>query len=110
VLTVALTLIGLATGPMQALLGVIAQNDVPIARVGSVSSALLFARQMGASWGLAALNALYSYNLSSAGDVRPALQVTFMGMTLPAIALVLSVTLLPDSRLRRHYIEEEISA
>jgi len=110
VLTVALTLTGLATGPMQALLGVIAQNDVPIARVGSVSSALLFARQMGASWGLAALNALYSYNLSSAGDVRPALQVAFMGMALPAIALVLSVTLLPDSRLRRHYIEEEIPA
>lgn len=110
VLTVALTLTGLATGPMQALLGVIAQNDVPIARVGSVSSALLFARQMGASWGLAALNALYSYNLSSAGDVRPALQVAFMGMAIPAIALVLSVALLPDSRLRRHYIEEEIPA
>ncbi len=109
-LAIALTITGLATGPMQALLGVIAQNDVPITRVGSVSSALLFARQMGAAWGLAALNALYSYNLSPDGNVRPALQVAFAGMAFPAIALVVSLALLPDSRLRRRHIEEEIPA
>ena len=102
--------IGLAMGPMQALLGVIAQNHVPQARVGTVTSAVLFARQMGASWGLAALNALYSYGLDQSGEVRIGIQAALSGMVLLSIALLVSVGLLPDQRLRRRHIEEEVAS
>jgi len=110
VLAGGLALAGLTTGPMQALLGVVAQNDVPISRVGSVSSAVLFARQMGASWGLAAWNALYTYGLHQSGDIRIGLQAAFAGMAILSLILVLTLLLLPDHRLRRRHIEEELTA
>jgi MFS family permease len=109
VLAGVLALAGLTTGPMQALLGVVAQNDVPISRVGSVSSAVLFARQMGASWGLAAWNALYTYGLHQSGDIRIGLQAAFAGMAILSLILVLTLLLLPDHRLRRRHIEEELA-
>ncbi len=107
-LAAALAMTGLATGPMQALLGVIAQNDVPASRIGTVTSAILFARQMGASWGLAALNALYSYRLYQSEQVRSGIQAAFMGMALLSVVLVLVIGLLPDQRLRHRHPEEEV--
>jgi len=101
--------IGLAMGPMQALLGVIAQNDVPQARVGTITSAILFARQMGASWGLAALNTLYGYGLHQSAEVRVGIQAALTGMIFLAAALLLFVFLLPDQRLRHRHVEEEMA-
>ncbi len=110
ILAIMLGGIGLAMGPMQALLGVIAQNNVPQGRVGTITSAILFARQMGASWGLAALNALYSYGLHRGGDVRVGIQAALFGMVLLSLALLLFVGLLPDQRLRQRHVEEEVDS
>ena len=110
ILGVMLAGIGLAMGPMQALLGVIAQNHIPQGRVGTITSATLFARQMGASWGLAALNALYSYGLNQSGEVRVGIQAALSGMVLLSLALLLFIGLLPDQRLRQRHIEEEVAS
>ena len=104
-----LVLVGLALAPLQALLSVIAQNDIPTARVGTVTSAVLFARQMGSSWGLALLNGLYSYGLvQTNGLLVGGLRWAYAGMAALSAGVIGMVLLLPDVRLRQKRMEEEV--
>ena len=104
-----LVLIGLALAPLQALLSVIAQNDIPTARVGTVTSAVLFARQMGSSWGLALLNGLYSYGLVwMNGALVEGLRWAYAGMATLSAGVIAMILLLPDGRLRQKRMEEEV--
>ncbi len=106
-----LVLVGLALAPLQALLSVVAQNDIPTARVGTVTSAVLFARQMGSSWGLALLNGLYSYGLAqSQGLLTKGLQWAYAGMAALSAGVIAMVLLLPDIRLRQKRVEDEVQA
>jgi len=104
-----LGVIGLALAPLQALLSVVAQNDIPAARVGTITSAVLLARQIGSSWGLAFLNGLYSYGLSQSGGLlSEGLRWVYGGMAVLTGGLVAMTLLLPDERLRQKRMEEEL--
>jgi len=111
VLVVLLTIGGVALAPLQALLSVVAQNDVPAARVGSITSAVLLARQIGSSGGLALLNGLYSYGLTQgSGNLSEGLRWAFSGMAVLSAGLITMTLLLPDVPLRQKRLEEETPA
>lgn len=94
-------------GPFQALLSVVGQNDAPIARVGSVTSALQFLRQVGSTLGLAALNSLYLLG-GQGQNLLLGLRWVFGGSALLAAALLVSVWALPDTRLRSTRTPQEV--
>ncbi|MCS7163314.1 MAG: MFS transporter [Bacteroidia bacterium] len=97
---------GAALGPFQALLSVIGQNDVPLERIGSATSALQFMRQMGGTIGLAFLNTLYGLG-SAEGHIARGLQWVFGGSVVLALLLGLSVAQLPGGRLRTRHLEAD---
>ncbi len=111
VLVALLAVVGVALAPLQALLSVVAQNDVPAARVGSITSAVLLARQIGSSWGLALLNGLYSYGLTHGSEnLAEGLRWAFTGMAVLSGGLIGMTLLLPDVPLRQKRLEEETPA
>jgi hypothetical protein len=111
VLVALLAIGGVALAPLQALLSVVAQNDVPAARVGSITSAVLLARQIGSSGGLALLNGLYSYGLTQgSGSLSEGLRWAFSGMAVLSAGLITMTLLLPDVPLRQKRLEEETPA
>ena len=57
-------LAGLGLGPAQSLLNIAAQNDVPMNRIGSATSAVQFMRQIGATMGVAFLGTVLASALS----------------------------------------------
>jgi predicted MFS family arabinose efflux permease len=88
-------------GPFQALISVVGQNDVPIARVGSATSAIQFMRQIGSTVGLAFLNILYVAGQTwGQGRLLYGVRWVFGGMAGLGILLVGVLLLLPDERLR----------
>lgn len=98
-------------GPFQALLSVIGQNDIPQNRIGSATSALQFMRQVGSTLGLAMANALYLIGMKGRS---PSPEVLLEGMRwvmggAAAFSLLMGIfiLLLPDTRLRRSYGENE---
>ncbi len=104
-LWVLLVLMGIGSvffGPFQALLSVVGQNDAPIARVGSVTSALQFLRQIGSTVGLAALNSLYVFG-GHGQNLLAGLRWVFGGSALLAAALLAAIWALPDTRLRKDH-------
>ncbi len=106
-----LIIVGFVLGPLQALLSVVAQNDIPIQRVGTATSFVQFVRQMGSAWGLALLNGLFDYGLgSSASEAATvlSLQWAFGGMAALSVGLLGMTLLLPDRRLRQRRMEEEV--
>ncbi|MCX7606389.1 MAG: MFS transporter [Bacteroidia bacterium] len=105
-----LVMIGAAIslGPFQALLSVVGQNDIPPARIGSVTSAIQFMRQVGSTVGLAILNLLYLNGGGVKMSIWTGLRWVFGGAALMALFLFVTVWLMPDGRLRqRHPIEVE---
>ncbi|MGC8877541.1 DHA2 family efflux MFS transporter permease subunit [Thermus sp.] len=58
-------LVGLGLGPAQSLLNIAAQNDVPMARIGSATSAVQFMRQIGSTMGIALLGTVLAGSLSA---------------------------------------------
>lgn len=107
-----LGLIALVFGPLQALLSVVAQNDIPQSRIGTITSSVQFARQMGSTIGLALLNLLYALpatSLAASTSLLMGLRWAFGGMASLSALLVFSLWALPDRPLRTRRIEEEIS-
>nr|BAL57479.1 multidrug resistance protein B [uncultured Bacteroidetes bacterium] len=87
-------------GPFQALLSVIGQNDAPIERVGSVTSAIQFARQMGSTMGLALFNTLFLLGKVPTDNLLLGLRAVFGGSALLSLLLTGMIAALPDIRLR----------
>jgi EmrB/QacA subfamily drug resistance transporter len=58
-------LVGLGLGPAQSLLNIAAQNDVPMTRIGSATSAVQFMRQIGSTMGVALLGTVLAGSLSA---------------------------------------------
>jgi len=88
-------------GPFQALISVVGQNDVPLARVGSATSAIQFMRQIGSTVGLAFLNTLYGVGIAwGQGRLLWGLRGVFGGMAGLGLLLLAVLLLLPDKRLR----------
>lgn len=56
--------LGLGLGPAQSLLQIAAQNDVPMQRIGSATSAIQFIRQIGATIGVAIMGTVLSVSLN----------------------------------------------
>ncbi|BAW00770.1 EmrB/QacA subfamily drug resistance transporter [Thermus thermophilus] len=82
-------LVGLGLGPAQSLLNIAAQNDVPMSRIGSATSAVQFMRQIGSTMGIALLGTVLSGNLSAhlaqafpAGASAPSMARVGEGMAL----------------------------
>jgi len=80
---------GLGLGPAQSLLNVAAQNDVPMARIGSATSAVQFMRQIGSTMGIALLGTVLAGSLTShlaqafpGGASAPAMARSGEGMAL----------------------------
>ncbi|SDE70931.1 drug resistance transporter, EmrB/QacA subfamily [Thermus arciformis] len=82
-------LVGLGLGPAQSLLNIAAQNDVPMSRIGSATSAVQFMRQIGSTMGIALLGTVLSGSLSAhlvqafpAGASAPSMARAGEGMAL----------------------------
>lgn len=80
---------GLGLGPAQSLLNVAAQNDVPMARIGSATSAVQFMRQIGSTMGIALLGTVLAGSLTGhlaqafpGGASAPAMARSGEGMAL----------------------------
>ncbi|WP_352414675.1 DHA2 family efflux MFS transporter permease subunit [Thermus sp.] len=59
-------LLGLGLGPSQSLLNIVAQNDIPMQRIGSATSGVQFARQIGSTMGLALLGTVLATSINQA--------------------------------------------
>ncbi|MCS6789467.1 MAG: MFS transporter [Bacteroidia bacterium] len=90
---------GMLLGPFQALLSVIAQNDIPLERVGSATSALQFMRQVGATILLALLNHLYLIGAHQT-SLLMGIRWVFGGAAILSLLMLGVLALLPDKRLR----------
>ncbi|MCS7296783.1 MAG: MFS transporter [Bacteroidia bacterium] len=103
-LTLIMLLTAFPLGPYQALLSVIGQNDIPLHRIGSATSALQFMRQVGSAVGLALVNALYLIGTEGKDIPTEALlgglRATCGGAAILSILMCACVLLLPDGRLR----------
>lgn len=95
---------GVLLGPFQALLSVVGQNDAPPSRVGSVTSAIQFARQVGSTVGLAFLNTLFLGGKGLGGHLLLGLKAVFGGTTLLGAFLLAALAALPNVRLRSERI------
>jgi len=58
------TLLGLGLGPMQSLLQIAGQNDLPLSRLGSGTAASQFVRQIGSTIGIALLGTILSSTIA----------------------------------------------
>lgn len=58
-------LLGLGLGPSQSMLQIAAQNDVPLQRLGSATSAIQFVRQIGSTIGIAVLGTVLANTLQA---------------------------------------------
>lgn len=90
-------------GPFQALLSVVGQNDAPLARIGSATSALQFMRQVGSTMGLALLNGLFLVGGGHGDALLRGIRWVFGGSTLLGMSLLLTLLALPDRRLRKQH-------
>lgn len=82
-------LAGLGLGPAQSLLNIAAQNDVPMNRIGSATSAVQFMRQIGSTMGIALMGTVLAASLTDhlakafpQGASSPALTRSGEGMAL----------------------------
>ncbi len=60
-----MAILGIGLGPLQSLYGVAIQNAVPLNRIGVVTSANMFFRQIGSTVGVAIFGTLLTNNLNS---------------------------------------------
>ncbi|GIV24355.1 MAG: hypothetical protein KatS3mg026_0047 [Bacteroidia bacterium] len=95
---------GVLLGPFQALLSVVGQNDAPVQRIGSVTSAIQFARQVGSTIGLAFLNTLFLMGKGLGGHLLPGLKAVFGGSAVLGVFLLAALAALPNVRLRSERI------
>jgi EmrB/QacA subfamily drug resistance transporter len=99
-LSLRLTLVGLGLGPGQSLFSLAVQNAVPAGRIGVVTSANQFFRQIGSTLGVAAFGTLLTHNLTRAlGASAPGLDIGALeGMALKAQAAGQSASVDPALR------------
>lgn len=95
---------GVLLGPFQALLSVVGQNEAPLQRIGSVTSAIQFARQVGSTVGLAFLNTLFLIGKGLGGHLLFGLKAVFGGSAFLGVFLLAALAALPHVRLRSERI------